>query len=582
MVCEGWEGLTVDGKFPLLEWLGGWGNRCVFLTVGQATHTADIKLVEAVGGDADINVSRWEAAKGFPHPCLLQYMETGRYRIRDIDVDYVVTEKADTFLSGMIPQRALSAEQMREILGPVIDALAFLHQSGFVHGSVKPSSIVLINTQWKLSPDEMARAGEPFRLTRELDTYDAPERAADTLTAAADMWSLGMILVEACSQRTPVWDRNAVGDLGVPDWLPEPFREIAKRCLRWDPQARISAAEARELLAQIPVAARTEPAPEIKELPVTEPKAPPLAAVSTLAERVAEVRSAGEDKPVPQVTQTQERYPAPSERRIEPEVPELTPRSRLFSNLDEEEQSSSRGPLLFVLLALLAIGAVLGVRYRDRLMPLLHKPSTQAASQTKEPTVQASVPTPAGPTSAQSQTQATAAPSENAGTGISNPQNPPAQSEDKSQTATEKPDSSVKESPGEAQSAAPETKTIKPKESAPEEDMPEKAARAPRVMNARGAVASRSVPNVAPGARESMRRPVQVDVRVMVDDTGRVTSAQCVTQRSGNYFARISQQAAQSWRFKPPVSNGEARASQWMLLFQFSRSRTDVIATELR
>src|SRR3569832_1386177 len=146
MVCEGLEGLTVDGKFPLLEWLGGWGDRCVFLTVGQATHKADIKLLEATGSDADTNVSRWEAAKAFPHPCLLQLMETGRYRIHEIDVAYVVTEKADTFLSGIIPQRALSAEQMKEILGPVVDALAFLHEAGFVHGSVKPSSIVLINT----------------------------------------------------------------------------------------------------------------------------------------------------------------------------------------------------------------------------------------------------------------------------------------------------------------------------------------------------------------------------------------------------------------------------------------------------
>ena len=78
MICEGWEGLTVDGKFPLLEWLGGWADRCVFLTVRQAPHTANIKLIQASGEDAAACVARWEAAKALPHPCLVEMMETGR------------------------------------------------------------------------------------------------------------------------------------------------------------------------------------------------------------------------------------------------------------------------------------------------------------------------------------------------------------------------------------------------------------------------------------------------------------------------------------------------------------------------
>jgi serine/threonine protein kinase len=232
MICEGWEGLTVDGRFPLLEWLGGWADRCVFLTVRQSTHTANIKLIQASGFDADAYVAKWEGAKTLPHPCLVELMETGRYRLHDTDVAYVVTEKADTFLSGIVPRKALNASEVAEILGPVVDALAFLHEKGFVHGSIKPSSIALIEAAWKLSPEETARAGDAMKLNRELDTYDAPEVGSGIVTAAADMWSLGMIVVEACSQRTPVWDRNTAGDLGVPDWLPQPFRDIAHECVR--------------------------------------------------------------------------------------------------------------------------------------------------------------------------------------------------------------------------------------------------------------------------------------------------------------------------------------------------------------
>jgi outer membrane biosynthesis protein TonB len=101
-------------------------------------------------------------------------------------------------------------------------------------------------------------------------------------------------------------------------------------------------------------------------------------------------------------------------------------------------------------------------------------------------------------------------------------------------------------------------------------------------MNAKGAVLRRVLPNVAPGAVQSMRRPVQVDVRVSVNSSGTVSSAQSVTQSRGNYWARISQQAAEGWKFKAPISEGQARDSYWMLLFQYNRGRTDVVATQLR
>src|SRR3974390_2615699 len=106
-ICEGWEGRTVDGKFPLLEWVGGWAHRCVFLTVRQALQTANIKLIVASGKDADAYLAKWEAAKVLPHPSLVQMMETGRYAIDGKELVYVVTEKADTFLSEIIPRKAL-------------------------------------------------------------------------------------------------------------------------------------------------------------------------------------------------------------------------------------------------------------------------------------------------------------------------------------------------------------------------------------------------------------------------------------------------------------------------------------------
>jgi cytoskeletal protein RodZ len=574
MVCEGWEGLTIDGKFPLLEWLGGWADRCVFLTVRQSTNKANIKLIQASGADADAYVSRWEAAKNLPHPYLVQMMETGRYQLNGTDVAYVVTEKAETFLSGITPRKALGAAKVKEILSSIVEALSFVHEKRYVHGSVKPSSIVLIGEKWKLASDEMSRAGLPVSLARELDTYDAPEMGTGTLTAAADMWSLGIIVVETCSQRTPVWDRSAAGDLGVPDWLPKPFGEIARGCLRWDPAERISIAEVKNLLARTPVAASVDAGGGSSEGLAAEAEAARLKepAVSTLSERVAEVRAA-------RTKAKKEMHPAAAEPRFETEVPELSPRSRLFADLDEEdEEHEGRGGLLiFVLLVLLAIGCVLGVRYRDRFWPLIAKQNTPAASQPAPQTgsnPSQATPSDAGQIPAQSQPQPAPAESPKAGS-----------EETESQKSAAQPAQAAPIQPPAAETQAPvapaQADQNPPAQPAKEEPLPAEEPPAPRVMNAKGVVLKRVLPNVASGAVQSMRRPVQVDVRVSVNSNGSVSGAQCVTQSKGNYWAKISQQAAEEWKFKAPIREGHAQSSYWMLLFQYNRGKTAVVATQL-
>jgi TonB family protein len=95
-------------------------------------------------------------------------------------------------------------------------------------------------------------------------------------------------------------------------------------------------------------------------------------------------------------------------------------------------------------------------------------------------------------------------------------------------------------------------------------------------------VAKRVLPNVAPGATQGMRGPVEVEVRVSVNEDGAVSSAEYVSHGPGNYFARISRQAAQSWRFSPPETDGLPQPSVWTLRFHFVRGKTEVSATEVR
>jgi TonB family protein len=55
---------------------------------------------------------------------------------------------------------------------------------------------------------------------------------------AGDIWSLGITLVEALTQRPSPGGAIRQGDPAVPDTLPPPFLEIARQCVRLDPQRR--------------------------------------------------------------------------------------------------------------------------------------------------------------------------------------------------------------------------------------------------------------------------------------------------------------------------------------------------------
>ncbi len=130
MICEAWEGLTIDGRFPLLERLDGGANRCVFLTVRQGTSTANIRLLVAGKIEQDKYLAQWEAARALSHASLTQITETGRSTIHGSDVVYVVMEKTEMLLSGIIPETRLAPARVKEILDPILDALTFLHESG--------------------------------------------------------------------------------------------------------------------------------------------------------------------------------------------------------------------------------------------------------------------------------------------------------------------------------------------------------------------------------------------------------------------------------------------------------------------
>jgi TonB family protein len=242
-----WVGRVIDGRYSLRQWLGGAGSNGVFLTEIPGTQQkAAIKFMPAEEG-AEARIA-FAADAARTHPRLIRIFESGHCEMDGSTFVYAVTEYADEVLSEILPVRPLTADETRELMIPVLDALSDLHGNGLVHGHIRPSNILVVNDVLKLSSDGIQPEGEAVSATAALKTYDAPERAAGRLSASSDVWSLGVTVVEALTQRTPDWNRAANQDPKVPDDLPQPFAEIATACLRVDPADRASLNDIRKRL----------------------------------------------------------------------------------------------------------------------------------------------------------------------------------------------------------------------------------------------------------------------------------------------------------------------------------------------
>jgi TonB family protein len=241
---KNWEGRVVDQKFPLRQWLGGSDHSAVFLTErsGGASQKAVIKLIPAAGPDYDAQLSRWASAAKLSHPHLLRLLECGRSEIDGTRFLYVVMEYAEENLGEILPLRALSPEEVSEMLPPTADALAYLHRSGFAHGRIRPSNIMAVDNQLKISADGVGKAGER-RGPRSPSAYDAPELDSSGLSPAADVWSLGVTLFTVLTQTPPTTKTAGQGYIAVPETIPQPLREIVLHCLQVDPQRRCTVAD---------------------------------------------------------------------------------------------------------------------------------------------------------------------------------------------------------------------------------------------------------------------------------------------------------------------------------------------------
>ena len=235
-----WVGEVISGAFPLRRFLSGSDHSGVFLTRDNAQDIANaaIKIIPTDPAHTLVQLSQWRTAAALSHPHLIRLFDAGRCQLDGQQFLYVVMEYAEETLSQILPHRALTADEVRDMLRPTLDALAFLHGKNLVHGQLKPPNILVVDDQLKLASDTIRPAGAPRAGTDTPSPYDPPEAVNGRITAAGDIWALGITLVEALTQRPPVWPGKGSENVSLPAGLPPTVVEAIGRCLSSNPADR--------------------------------------------------------------------------------------------------------------------------------------------------------------------------------------------------------------------------------------------------------------------------------------------------------------------------------------------------------
>jgi TonB family protein len=522
-----WEGQPVEGKFVLGQCLASTEFNAVFLTelADAPGQKAVLKLVATGSPAAEVQLGLWKRAAHLTHPNLLTIYDAGRCRLDDLTFIYAVMEFAEENLGEILPQRSLTAEEVRDVLDPALDVLVYLHGKGLVHGHLKPSNILATHDRLKLSSDSIFPIGDRRQLLRARDVYDAPEMQSAPVSPKEDVWSLGVTLVEALTQHPPAFSSEHSADPSVPRELPDLFLVIAKHALRRDPNHRWSVAE---------IAARLNPAP--------------LAAAAAVA-------SSSAIAPDSEATSIANVPPLSVPLSSEPAVPLVKmPAAAERTLVRRESPPAKRGNLSlldYLVPVLLGAAVFAGLVFAiPRLFNFHSQPSSTSASVTSEQ-----------PTASKSGESVELQPATT----------PTAKTSEKI-VSSERPNKIKR--PLENSSPAPAPAVLR------SDPAPAPRAKTAGAVVGRGEVLNEVLPKPPQKALSTIHGTFHVMVKVQVDAAGNVVNAELDSAGPSKYFAGLAEKAARQWQFSGAEAAGHGIPSTWLIRFEFTSAGVHATAQQ--
>lgn len=269
-------GHTLSDRYEVIEVLGKGGMGVVYK--GRRTQInkfVAIKVLKTALIEDEVSLKRFEqeaiASANLDDPHLISVYDFGYGPSGEpyLVMDFLEGKSLEDVIERQGP---ISLDRFLHIFNQACQALSYIHTRNIIHRDLKPSNIMLVKTQ---SSDEFVKLvdfgiakviGDDQRLMQKLTAtgqsfgsplYMSPEQCMGReVDVRSDIYSLGCVMFEALTGRTPIAGENALQTvfmhINAPPLMlnqagpglthPPRVQELIMRCLEKDPDKRFQSA----------------------------------------------------------------------------------------------------------------------------------------------------------------------------------------------------------------------------------------------------------------------------------------------------------------------------------------------------
>ncbi len=236
---------------------GGFGE--VYFATSDAGKEVALKLIRR---NLDVELRGVTQCLNLKHPNLIALYDIRTDEMGDqwVVMEYVSGESLEDVI--VRNRNGVPVDQVLWWMRGVCAGVAYLHDHGIVHRDLKPGNIFSDEGTVKIGDYGLAKFISCSRRSGQTESvgtvhYMAPEIANGRYGREIDTYALGIILFEMLTGHVP-FEGESVGEVlmkhltAEPDLsaLQQPYRDIVKRALAKDPNARIKSVG--ELVALLP------------------------------------------------------------------------------------------------------------------------------------------------------------------------------------------------------------------------------------------------------------------------------------------------------------------------------------------